>query len=105
MQSYYSKVSSAFGFSFVAYKEVGTPAAYIFGAYAGLLIIDAVIGLVILYQVFAYERQNEQIVDDFLAADEQEKVEKEYNDRMPSVLRDIKIFNKGWKFNLFNVFG
>ena len=56
-------------------------------------------------------QSNSVIVENFL--DEQtvdsEKEVKNYNDRLPTILKQnelsVKMFNKGWKFDLFNAKG
>ena len=64
-------------------------------------VLDAMYGVQILREVFSKE---EALGDDLL--NERETENKEYNDRVPQVLTQskisLKVFTKGWKFNLFN---
>jgi hypothetical protein len=55
-----------------------------------------------------FSNSNSVIVENFL--DEQiEEEKKKYNDRLPTILKknelSQKMFNKGWKFDLFNAKG
>jgi hypothetical protein len=79
------------------------------GAFAVVMGINAAVGVQILMQVYGRQSENSVIVENFL--DDQVLVEdnetKNYNDRLPTILKNnelsIKMFNKGWKFDLFNV--
>jgi hypothetical protein len=81
------------------------------GSFAVVMGLNAATGVQILQQAFGRQSENSVIVENFL--DEQvmdeEKEIKNYNDRLPSILKNnelsIKMFNKGWKFDLFNVKG
>jgi hypothetical protein len=81
------------------------------GSFAIVMGLNAATGVQILQQAFGRQSENSVIVENFL--DEQvmdeEKEIKNYNDRLPSILKNnelsIKMFNKGWKFDLFNVKG
>lgn len=70
--------------------------------------VNAAIGVQILQQAYARQSDNQVIVENFLDEQiEEEEVIKNYNDRLPQILKNnefsIKMFNKGWKFDLFNV--
>ena len=70
--------------------------------------VSAAIGVQILQQAYARQSDNQVIVENFLDEQiEEEEVIKNYNDRLPQILKNnefsIKMFNKGWKFDLFNV--
>ena len=79
------------------------------GAFAVAMGINAAVGVQILQQVYGRQSENAVIVENFL--DDQVLAEdneiKNYNDRLPTILKNnelsIKMFNKGWKFDLFNV--
>jgi len=79
------------------------------GAFAVVMGINAAVGVQILMQVYGRQSENSVIVENFL--DDQVLAEdneiKNYNDRVPTILKNnelsIKMFNKGWKFDLFNV--
>mgnify|MGYP000211442066 CR=1 FL=1 len=79
------------------------------GAFAVVMGINAAVGVQILQQVYGRQSENAVIVENFL--DDQVLAEdneiKNYNDRLPTILKNnelsIKMFNKGWKFDLFNV--
>lgn len=81
------------------------------GAFAVVMGINAATGVQILQQAYGRQSENSVIVENFL--DEQVEVEdnkvKNYNDRLPTILKNnelvINMFNKGWKFDLFNLKG
>lgn len=79
------------------------------GAFACVLGLNAITGCQILSEVFAKQTDGNVIVENFLDDQEEEETPKSYNDRMPQILKENelseKVFNKGWKFNLFNVQG
>lgn len=76
------------------------------GAFAMVMGYNAATGVQILREAFG-KQSNSVIVETFL--DEQVETEKDtkiYNDRLPTILKQnelsVKMFNKGWKFDLFN---
>jgi len=68
---------------------------------------NAVVGVQILAEVFGH-KSNQLVVENFLE-EQTDKHSKSYNDRLPSILKknelSVKMFNKGWKFDLFNAQG
>lgn len=82
----------------------------VLGAFAVALGVNAATGVYILKQVFGAQSDNSVIVENFLDEQIEEVAEtKKYNDRLPSILKQnelsMKMFNKGWKFDLFNAQG
>uniref|UniRef100_A0A7S3CUG0 Uncharacterized protein n=1 Tax=Strombidium rassoulzadegani TaxID=1082188 RepID=A0A7S3CUG0_9SPIT len=87
-------------------------------ATAILFAIDAAIGIQIFMKVFKImnkQMDNQNITESYLPRDERKaiarenRVEVKPNDRLPLALREnellTKLFNQGWKFNMFNVDG
>jgi hypothetical protein len=71
------------------------------------LLINSLMGLNILSKLFGKGSRNQIVIENLIEsveADNQE--EKEYNNRVPSILESneltTKMFSEGWKFNLFN---
>lgn len=70
-------------------------------------IMDAGLGINILRAVYGSNQDEAVCYDDLL--ENPERVNKEFNDRVPTILKkgsfSKKIFTKGWKFDMFNVRG
>ena len=70
-------------------------------------VVDAAFGLAILRATFGSDQDESVCYDDLL--ENPERVSKEFNDRVPKILKkgnlSKKIFTKGWKFDMFNVKG
>lgn len=81
------------------------------GAFAVVMGMNAVTGVQILHQAYGRQSENSVIVENFLddQVEEEDKEIKNYNDRLPTILKNnelvINMFNKGWKFDLFNLKG
>jgi hypothetical protein len=113
VQSYFSKIHNTLYFGGVAIFSCADNKAMqvLLGAFAVVMGINAATGVQILQQAYGRQSENSVIVENFL--DEQVEVEdnkvKNYNDRLPTILKNnelsINMFNKGWKFDLFNVKG
>jgi hypothetical protein len=75
--------------------------------FALVLGFNALVGVQILTNVFG-NKNNLTVVENFLE-EQTDKHAKSYNDRLPSILKtnelSDKMFNKGWKFDLFNAKG
>lgn len=108
MQSYFSKFHNALYYLFASYYFCETNALNItMGAFAMVLLINSLMGLNILSKLFGKGSRNQIVIENLIEsveADNQE--EKEYNNRLPSILESneltTKMFSEGWKFNLFN---
>lgn len=80
------------------------------GAFAAVLGYNAYTGVQILREAFGTQT-NSVIVENFLdeQVESEETTSKNYNDRVPTILKQnelsVKMFNKGWKFDLFNAKG
>lgn len=68
-------------------------------------VADAAFGLNILKAVFGQGQDESICYDDLL--ENNEPVSKEFNDRVPSILKkgklSRKMFTQGWKFDMFNI--
>lgn len=71
-------------------------------------LMDAALGINILRVIFGQETNEPVCYDDLLENPDQE-ASKEFNDRLPEILKKGKVaekmFTKGWKFDMFNVQG
>lgn len=112
VQNYFSKIHNTLYFGGVALYscENGSAMQVVLGAFAVALGVNAATGVYILKQVFGAQSDNSVIVENFLDEQIEEVAEtKKYNDRLPSILKQnelsMKMFNKGWKFDLFNAQG
>ena len=83
----------------------------VFMLLAGIYTLDAIFGLMILKQVFTFEKVEYEIDNEQAYAplnDEYSNVPKRYNSRLPETFTRSKIgkrmFSWGWKFNMFNEF-
>ena len=72
-------------------------------------VIDGVLGLNILYIIFGQDQNEPICYDDLLEENPDSEASKEFNDRLPEILKNgkmaKKMFTKGWKFDMFNVKG
>ena len=73
--------------------------------------LDALYGSVILRRIFS-NREVVNFASELIQETTSEKTEvdsEKFNNRLPSILNEGKVakkmFNQGWKFNLFNVEG
>ena len=72
--------------------------------HAALLILDSLVGVHLMSQVYLYENNNLLIVESLI--EDGEIVEEKQNDRTPQLLKASEnLFSKGWKFDLFNTKG
>ena len=84
---------------------MGATGKYLLAVYAAILAIDALTGFYILYKIF--RKSDDGVSEDLIQNKMAEQ--KEFNDRVPEALKDTvlkqKLFNQGWKYNLFDVKG
>lgn len=90
----------------LAFSEDDRVSCTILSLHALLLAIDAAIGVMVLFSTFVLGSDSSDMEEDFQLEEREEKL---FNDRVPDYLKANpllqKIFQKGWKFNLFNVEG
>jgi len=81
----------------------------VMGAFAAVMLINAFVGLEILSKLYNKNTSNRIIVENMIDQEEEQVKDEEHNERLPSILRSNelleKLFNYGWKFDLFNASG
>ena len=90
----------------LAFSEDDRIGSVILGAHAFLVTCYAVIGVMILFSTFVLDNDQADNEEDIELEEPEEKL---FNDRVPDFLKANpllkKIFESGWKFNLFNSTG
>lgn len=112
VQNYFSKIHNTLYFGGVAIFSCqdNFTMQVILGAFAAVMAWNAFTGVQILREAFG-NQSNSIIVENFLdeQVETEDKETKNYNDRLPTILKQnelsVKMFNKGWKFDLFNAKG
>jgi len=81
----------------------------VMGAFAAVMLINAFVGVEILSKLYNKNTSNRIIVENMIDQEEEQVKDEEHNERLPSILRSNelleKLFNNGWKFDLFNASG
>jgi len=109
MQSYSTKLTHTLSCCIVIYNLKSTVDIVLMTAITIPFALDAIYGLVILRSIFN-NREVVNFASELIDAPKKSEVDQDkFNNRLPSVLQEGKVankmFNQGWKFNLFNVQG